>query len=79
MRHAILAAAAMIAFAGGSAPSVAGTARNSNSLEQCASTLANPAHYPGIRVAYCTRHEPKHDHYAIRTAPTDDGPSTLAP
>ena len=79
MRHAILAAAAMIAFAGGSVPSVADSVRNGYSLGQCASILANPAHYPGSRVAYCTRHEPKHDHYAIRTAPTDDGPSTLAP
>ena len=79
MRHAVLATAAMIAFAGASVPSVADTARNSNSLGQCASILANPGHYPDSKVAYCARHAPKHDRYAIRTAPTDDGPSTLAP
>jgi len=79
MRHAILAAAAMIAFAGGSVPSVADSVRNGYSLGQCASILANPGRYPVSKVAYCAHHVPKHDRYAIRTAPTDDGPSTLAP
>jgi hypothetical protein len=79
MRHAILAAAAIIAFAGASVPSFADTARNSNSVGQCAGILANPERYRGSKVAYCDRREPKHDHYTIRTAPTDEGPSTLAP
>jgi hypothetical protein len=87
MRNLILAGAAAVSLAAGTAPSLADTSGSSNTFEQCPNILANPTGYPASMAAYCSGSDPqirsskRHIPRAVRAHPMfqDNGPTIALP